>query len=112
MASYGSIVQTTASGPAWFTGGAYGPEAAFFTGIILLVAMAVVYRVTHDYAWNYTQPVIIPAGYPMDVPPPAAHTEMEQAAASTQPLVQILPAASAGNGSQPQSDSSEPAHHS
>jgi hypothetical protein len=113
MANYGSIVQTTVSGPVWFTGGAYGPEAALFTGIVLLVVMAVVYRVTHDYAWNYTQPVIIPAGYPMDVPPPAAHTEMEnQAAAQPPTLVQIEPAPSAGNGSQPQSDSSEPAHHS
>ena len=74
--------------------------------------MAVVYRVTRDYAWDYTQPVIIPGGYPMDVPPTAAHTAMEQqATATSQPLVQILPAPSAGNGSQPQSDSSEPAHH-
>lgn len=113
VASYGSIVLTTVSGPEWFSGGAYGPEAAFFTGIVLLVTMAVVYRATYDYAWNYTQPVIIPGGYPMDVPPPAAHTAMEQQAAATQqPLVQILPAPTAGNGSQPQSDSSEPAHHS
>jgi hypothetical protein len=112
IASYGSIIQTTVSGPAWFTGGAYGPEAAFFTGIVLLVTMAVVYHVTHDYAWNYTQPVIIPAGYPMDVPPPPAHTAMEQAEATSQPLVQIAPAPAAANGSQPQSDSSEPAHHS
>jgi hypothetical protein len=110
MVNYGSIVQTTVSGPAWFTGGAYGPEAAFFTGIVLLVAMAVVYRATRDYAWNYTQPVIIPGGYPMDIQPTSAHTAMEQAEATSQPLVQIAPAPSAGNGSQPQSDSSEPAH--
>ena len=110
MANYGSIVQTSVSGPAWFTGGAYGPEAAFFTGIVLIVAIAVVYRATRDYAWNYTHPVIVPAGYPMDVPPPPAHIAMEETAAAQPPtLIQIAPAPS-GNGSQPQSDSSERAH--
>jgi hypothetical protein len=118
MASYGSIVQTTASGPTWFTGGAYGPEAAFFTAIVLLIAMPVVYRVTRDYAWNYTQPAIIAAGYPMDIPPPTAHAEMEQAAATTtQPLIQILPASNSSDGAARPPDSSEPtssepAHHS
>jgi hypothetical protein len=112
MVSYGSIVQTAVSGPTWFTGGAYGPEAAFFTGIVLLVAMAVVYRVTRDYAWNYTQPLIIPAGYPMDIPPPAAHTAMEQETAAKAPtLIQIAPASGNGNGSPSQPDPSEPAHH-
>jgi hypothetical protein len=107
-ANYGSIVQTSASGPAWFTGGAYGPEAAFFTGIVLILAMPAVYRATRDYAWNYTQPVIVPGGYPMDVPPPPAHTAMEQeAAAATPTLVQILPVPGNTNGSASQSDASE-----
>ena len=117
IANYGSIIQTSASGPVWFTGGAYGPEAAFFTGIVLIIAMPVVYRATRDYAWNYTQPVIISAGYPMDVPPPAAHTAMEQAAAAkSAPLVQIAPAPDS-NGATRSPDPadaapSEPAHHS
>lgn len=111
MANYGSVVQTAASGPQWLSGGPYGPEAAFFTGVVLLAAMAVVYRVTRDYAWNYTQPVIIPGGYPMDVPPPSAHAAMEkEAAAKTPTLVQILPATPSGDGAQRPSDSSEPAH--
>lgn len=117
IANYGSIIQTTASGPVWFTGGAYGPEAAFFTGIVLILAMLAVYRATRDYAWNYTQPVIIPAGYPMDIPPPAAHTAMEQAAAAkTAPLVQIAPAPDSNGASRPPDPAdaapSEPAHHS
>jgi hypothetical protein len=107
MAGYGSIVQSAASGPAWFTGGAFGPDAAFFTGIVLFVAMAVVYRATRDYAWNYTQPLIVARGYPLDVPPPSAHAAMEQeAAAKTQALVQIMPSSSS-NGSERPSDSSE-----
>jgi hypothetical protein len=100
VASYSSVVQTDTSGPAWLSGGVYGPDGALFTAIVFAVAMAVVYRATRNYAWTYTHPLIVPAGYPMDVPPPAAHTEMEQAAAA-QPatLVQIGPAPSS-NGSE------------
>jgi hypothetical protein len=94
-ATYSSVVQTDASGSAWLTGGAYGPEGALFTIVVLVVAMVAVYRATRDYAWNYTQPEIIPAGYPMDVPPPAAHAAME-AEGKTPALVQIVPAPDAG----------------
>lgn len=92
-ASYSSLVQSDVAGPEWLTGGAFGLEAALLTAVVFLIAMAVVYRATRDYAWSYTHPVIVPGGYPMDVPPPAAHTAMEQQAAATpQPLVQITPA--------------------
>jgi hypothetical protein len=61
--------------------------------------------VTSDWAWSYTHPPIIPAGYDVTVAPPAAHVAMEQAAANAGPvnpgsLVQILPAT-------PQSDSAD-----
>lgn len=101
VASYSSIVQTDTSGPAWLTGGVYGPDGALFTVIVFFIAMAVVYRATRNYAWSYTHPEIVAAGYPMDVPPPPAHTAMEQAAAANAPaLVQIAPAPG-GNGSEP-----------
>ena len=95
VASYSSVVQTDTSGTAWLTGGVYGPDGALFTVIVFVVAMAVVYRVTRNYAWNYTHPEIVPGGYPMDVPPPPAHAAMEEAAAAkTATLVQIAPASS------------------
>lgn len=98
VASYSSVVQTDTSGPVWLTGGVYGPDGAFFTAMVFLVAMAVVYRATRGYAWDYTHPAIVPGGYPMDVPPPQAHAAMEQAAAAkTATLVQIAPAPN-GNG--------------
>jgi uncharacterized protein len=101
IASYSTVVQTDASGPVWLTGGVYGPDGALFTAIVFFVTMAVVYRVTRNYAWNYTHQPIVPAGYPMDIPPPAAHTAMEEAAAAAKPtLVQIAPAPSS-NGSEP-----------
>ncbi|HEY5381944.1 MAG TPA: CPBP family intramembrane glutamic endopeptidase [Acidobacteriaceae bacterium] len=111
IATYSSLVQTDASGPAWLTGGAYGPEGALLTGVVFVVAMAAVYRATREYAWNYTHPPIVPAGYPMDVPPPTAHAAMEQeAAAKTAALVQIAPAARAN--AETATESSQPSESS
>jgi hypothetical protein len=109
IASYSTVVQTDTNGPLWLTGGAFGPDGALFTAIVLFVAMAAVYRATRNYAWNYTHPEIVPGGYPMDVPPPPAHTAMEQAeAAKTATLVQIAPAPSS-NGLE-RSPSAESVH--
>jgi uncharacterized protein len=93
---FASVVQTRSFGRLWLTGGDYGPEGAAFTVIVLLVGMVVLVRVTRDYAWHYTYAPIVPAGYPMEAPPPAAHVAMEQMAQQSQPpatvsLVQILP---------------------
>ncbi|MGI4829524.1 MAG: CPBP family intramembrane glutamic endopeptidase [Janthinobacterium lividum] len=85
---HASVVATETSGRVWLTGGAYGPEGAFFTIVVLLVGMFLLYRLTNEFAWQYTHEPIVAAGYPMDVPPPAAHTAME--AAKPAPLVQIL----------------------
>ncbi len=85
---FASVVATDSSGHAWLTGGAYGPEGAVFTGLVLLAGAIALYPLTREYAWNYTHPPIVPGGYPMDVAPPAAHTAME--AASAPQLVQIL----------------------
>jgi hypothetical protein len=108
VASYSSLVQTDTSGPVWLTGGVYGPDGALFTVIVFLVAMAVIYRATRNYAWSYTHPMIVPGGYPMDVAPPPAHTAMEQAAAAKpHTLVQILPAPGNNDGSIPQTNPTE-----
>ncbi len=92
--SFASVVDTRAAGRVWITGGDYGPAAAFFSVLLLIAAIPILVRVTSDYAWKYTHPPIIPAGYDVTIAPPAAHVAMEQAAAA-QPvsLVQILPAA-------------------
>lgn len=87
--TFSRVVSSNVGGHAWFTGGAYGPEAAFLTPIVLLAAIPVLYRVTRDYSWNYTHAPILAAGYPVDIAPPAAHTAME-ATAPPAPLVQIL----------------------
>jgi membrane protease YdiL (CAAX protease family) len=88
-ANYSRIVATNVSGRDWFTGGDYGPEGALFTLFVVFAAIPVLYRITRSYAWEYTHVPIVAAGYPMDIPPPAAHTAME-AATPPAPLVQIL----------------------
>ncbi|WP_419806790.1 hypothetical protein [Terriglobus sp.] len=100
------IVQSSMSGPRWLTGSAFGPEASFWAGLVVLAALIVVWRLTREYAWHYTFDPIVGAGYAMDVPPPAEHVRMEQSA-QTAPLVQIGGAGAAAAGSVP--DPSEPA---
>jgi membrane protease YdiL (CAAX protease family) len=90
LATDSNLVTTSVTGPDSLTGGAYGPEAAVFTLIVLFAAIIVLYRITRHYAWEYTHPPIVAAGYPMDIAPPAAHTAMEAAAEAPTPLVQIL----------------------
>jgi membrane protease YdiL (CAAX protease family) len=96
--SFGSVIDMRAAGPAWLTGGNYGPAAATLSIFLLLAAIPILVRATSDYAWNYTHPPIIPAGYDVTIPPPAAHVAMEKQAEAVNPgsLVQILPATPQG----------------
>jgi hypothetical protein len=97
--SFSSIIDTRASGPAWLTGGLYGPAAAAFSILVVLAAIPILVRVTDDYAWKYTHPPIIPGGYDVTIAPPAAHVAMEQSAqAAPASLIQILPVAPAAPG--------------
>ena len=92
-AAYNNLVVTNVNGPIGFTGGAYGPEGAGMTLLCVLVAGIVLFRMTRDYAWEYTHAPIVAAGYPMTIAPPAAHTVMENSPARPAPLVQIVSAA-------------------
>ncbi|HEX3968552.1 MAG TPA: type II CAAX endopeptidase family protein [Edaphobacter sp.] len=97
---FASIVETRTVGHLGLTGGSYGPEGSAFTAIVLLIGVVILVRVTRDYAWHYTYVPIVPAGYPMEAAPPAAHIAMEKQAqqattaapVSQTSLVQILPA--------------------
>jgi membrane protease YdiL (CAAX protease family) len=92
---FSSFIDSYTTGPRWLNGDAYGLDAALLTLPILLIGMAVLYRVTREYAWNYTHAPIVAAGYEVTVAPPAAHVAMEQKAAAAAPaLVQILPVTS------------------
>lgn len=101
---YGSVVFTHTAGPGWLTGGVYGPDGSLWTAAVLLVGMAALYALTRDYAWDYTHPPIVPRGYAMDVPPPAAHTAMETAAATRPVLVQIAPSTPMAASTMPEAE--------
>jgi hypothetical protein len=101
--SFSSIVDARAYGPAWLTGGGYGPAAALLSVLFLLAAIPILVRATSDYAWKYTHPPLVPGGYDVTIAPPVAHVAMEQAGDFAQPvnpgtLVQILPATPQGSG--------------
>ena len=89
-----SLMDAGVRPPRWLSGGTFGLDAAVFTGFVLLGGMAVLYRLTREWAWAYTTPEIVPAGYAVEVAPPAAHAAMEKAATPPPPLVQILPTTS------------------
>jgi membrane protease YdiL (CAAX protease family) len=88
---FSSVVDTTATGPVWLTGGFYGPEGSGVAILVILIGLIVLVRFTRDYAWDYTRAPLIAAGYAVDVAPPAAHTAMEQEQPKAPSLVQILP---------------------
>jgi len=89
--SHSTFVLTDVYGSDWFTGGPYGPQGSVISFFVLLAAIPMLYRVTRDYAWEYTHPPIVAAAYEVVIAPPAAHVAMEAAAAPA-PLVQILAA--------------------
>ena len=95
--SFASAVDTRAIGRLWLTGGAYGPAAAAFSILILILVLPLLFRITDDYAWDYTRRPIVSGGYDVTIAPPAAHVAMEETAAQSsalQPgLVQIQSAA-------------------
>jgi uncharacterized protein len=67
ITEYSPVIQSNTVGPAWITGGDYGPEASTVSAFVLLIGIFVVYRATRGYAYLYAQPVIIPAGIPVEL---------------------------------------------
>jgi membrane protease YdiL (CAAX protease family) len=100
LASYDALVTTSVSGRPWLTGGDYGPQGSIASLLVIALSLIALYALTRDYAWNYTHPPILPAGYAVVVAPPAAHTAMEAAAAPV-PLVQILSTTSTSSSTLP-----------
>lgn len=85
-----SLTEGTLFGPRWLSGGGFGLDAALPTLLVLVIAIACVYRLSRGWAWAYTLPEIVSGGHEVQIAPPAAHVAMERAAAPP-PLVQIMP---------------------
>lgn len=81
LRAFSPVVEANARGPAWITGGSYGPEGSLFAVVVLLGGIIVLFRATRDLAWQYAQPVIVPGGIAVDIDA-AARRQHEDAMAS------------------------------
>lgn len=108
--NFSAVVDSNPIGPVWLTGGAYGPEGSLTAVIVLVIGLVVLVRVTRDYAWKYAQPVIVAAGYPVDLD--AAQSRVHEAAQAnaSEPavprLIQIAPSTSQSPSAMPCLDAS------
>lgn len=92
--SLSTVIGADLSSAPRILGGFAGPEVSVVALLGLGFVLAVLVRSTRDLAWQYTQPTLVPGGYPVDVPPPAAHAAVfpgTGAPPPPPPLVQILP---------------------
>jgi membrane protease YdiL (CAAX protease family) len=108
ITEFSPVIQSNTVGPTWMTGGDYGPEASAVTAVVLLLGIFIVYRTTRAYAYLYTQPVIVPAGIPVDLdamsrtlaphhpadPPPAGTGLVQIESISAPPPAPPLPVSS------------------
>ncbi len=67
ITEFSPVIQSNTVGPTWITGGEYGPEASVVTAAVMLIGIFIVIRATREYAYLYTQPVIVPAGIPVNL---------------------------------------------
>ncbi|MEO6966025.1 MAG: lysostaphin resistance A-like protein [Acidobacteriaceae bacterium] len=88
-----SVIRTYVDGPAWLTGGEFGPEASLVALIVLWLGLYILIRMTRDLAWKYGQPELEPAGLPVDLGHPMQQAPPPSVSAPTQnlPVAQNLP---------------------
>jgi len=67
ITNFSPVIASNTIGPAWITGGDYGPEGSAVCAVVLLVLVVVVAIATSDLKHRYAQPVIVPGGIPVDV---------------------------------------------
>ncbi len=89
--SHSPVVQGDPMGRFWLTGGAYGLDGSWLTFFVLLAALFVVVRITHDLNYRYNAPVIVPGGIPVDLDA-AARAQHEAAMGLATPAAPAPPA--------------------
>jgi uncharacterized protein len=67
ITNFSPVIAGNTIGPAWLTGGDYGPEGSAVCAVVLLVLLIVTYIATSDLKHRYAQPVIVAGGIPVDV---------------------------------------------
>jgi uncharacterized protein len=89
LTRFSPVIQSNTIGPAWITGGDYGPEGSLVTACVILIGVILVFRVTRDYAYKYAQPVIVPGGMPVDLDRMGQVLAPHHSAPPSEKLVQI-----------------------
>jgi membrane protease YdiL (CAAX protease family) len=87
--SHSPIVQGDPMGPLWLTGGGFGLDGSWFAFFVLLAALPLIFRLTHDLNFRHNAPVIVPGGIPVDLDA-AARAQHEAATASAAPAAPAL----------------------
>lgn len=108
ISSHSPIIEGNPMGPFWLTGGGFGLNASWMACLVLLAAFPVLYRTTRDLDFRYNEPEFVPGGIPVDLDPAARRQHESAMGAPSEPvqpaLVQILPASTTPEPSQPASE--------
>jgi uncharacterized protein len=95
--AHSPLVEGDPMGAFWLTGGGFGLDGSWFTFLVLLAALPVLYRLTRELDFRYNAPDLTPGGIPVDIDA-AARAQHEAAMAHAEPaapaLIQIAPLAS------------------
>lgn len=99
LTGFSPVISTYTTGPAWLTGGGYGPEGSAIAVLVLLLLLFVLARATRDLRHRWALPEIIAGGIAVDID--AAATRQHEAAMGPgtpiapagKSLVQIAPLA-------------------
>ena len=83
ITNFSPVVASNTVGPLWITGGDYGPEGSLICALVIIVLIFVMFSATRDLKYRYAQPVIIPAGIPVDLD--AISRRQHEAAMGPQP---------------------------
>jgi len=93
LTQFSPVISSTALGPTWLTGFDYGPEGSAVGIVVILALIIATIYATRDLKHQYAQPIIVPAGIPVDIDA-AARRQHEAAMGPAEPappqIVQIV----------------------
>ena len=67
LTQFSPVISSTALGPTWLTGFDYGPEGSAVAIVVMIGLIIATVYATRDLKHKYAQPVIVPAGIPVDI---------------------------------------------
>lgn len=97
LTTFSPVVSSYTSGPAWLTGGGFGPEGSATAVVVLVIWLILLARATRELRHRWAHPEIIGAGIPVDLDAASKRMHEEAMGPAIAPagaqLVQIAPVA-------------------